>query len=85
MSSMEKKIKEQLNKLPDILYDLRMTTLKENGEPRTQGEVADILGITYQSYQAYEHGKTCPTLQNFLKLAELYDISLDYLVGKKDI
>ena len=42
--------------------------------------VAEQLGITYQSYHAYERGITVPTLQNFIKLAKLYDISLDELI-----
>ena len=49
----------------------------------TQKVVALKLGISYQSYQAYELGIAVPTLQNFLKLASLYDVSLDFLVGDK--
>ena len=48
-----------------------------------QKDVAKKLGITYQSYQAYELGISVPTLQNFIKLAEIYDVSLDYLIGKE--
>ena len=38
------------------------------------------LGITPQSYHAYEAGITIPTLPNFIKLARLYDVSLDDLL-----
>ena len=48
-----------------------------------QKDIANRLGITYQSYQAYELGISVPTLQNFIKLAEIYDVSLDYLIGKE--
>ena len=47
----------------------------------TQGKVADALGITYQSYRAYECGLTVPTLQNFIKLAKFYDVSYDELLN----
>ena len=50
----------------------------------TQKEVARKLGIKYQSYQAYELGKTVPNFDNLIKLADLYDVSLDYLVGRKE-
>ena len=48
----------------------------------TQRDVAQKLGITYQSYQAYELGLTVPTLQNFIKLAKLFDVSLEELLEK---
>ena len=51
----------------------------------TQTQVAEKLGITYQSYQAYERGVALPTLQNFVKLADLFDVSLDFLIGRKEI
>ena len=40
----------------------------------TQQHVADVLGIKVSSYQAYEWGKSVPSLQNFIKLAKLYDV-----------
>ncbi len=49
----------------------------------TQKEVAERIGITYQSYQAYERGIAVPTLQNFVKLANMYEVSCDELLGIK--
>ena len=46
----------------------------------TQKEIAGKLGIAYQSYQAYERGIAVPTLQNFIKLAELLDVSFEDLL-----
>ncbi len=50
----------------------------------TQKYVAEKIGIKYQSYQAYEAGISLPTLENFIKLADLFDVSLDYLIGRKE-
>lgn len=72
-----KKIKE-IEILPKKLYKLR----KINNF--TQAEVAFKINISYQSYQAFEYGKTLPTLENFIKIAKLYGVSLDYLVTKSD-
>ena len=62
-------------------------TLKElrrvNG--LTQKALAAKLGITYQSYQAYESGKSLPSLPIFIALGDLFDVSLDSLVGRKEI
>lgn len=46
----------------------------------TLKQVAEQLGIAYQSYHAYERGLTVPTLQNFIKLAKLYDVSMEELL-----
>ena len=50
----------------------------------TQKFIAEKLGITYQSYQAYELGISLPTFENFIKIADLFDVSLDYLAGRKE-
>ena len=47
----------------------------------TQKQVAEKLGITYQSYQAYELGITVPTLQNFIRLAKIFDVSYEELLA----
>ena len=50
----------------------------------TQKYVAEKIGVKYQSYQAYELGLSLPNLKNLVKLADLFDVSLDYLVGRKE-
>lgn len=51
---------------------------------QTQSEVALNLNVPYQTYQSYELGKSVPPLDKLIKLADLYDVSLDYLVGRKE-
>lgn len=50
----------------------------------TQREVADYLGIKQPSYIRYENGGSEPSLENLVKLADLFDVSVDYLLGRKD-
>lgn len=66
-------MKELLN-LSRNLKDLR------NAYGMTQRQVAEKLQIAYQSYQAYELGLTVPTLQNFIKLSKLFDVSYEDLL-----
>ena len=70
---LEKKMKE-LYRLSENLRMLR----EQYGY--TLKYVAEQLGIAYQSYQCYERGLTVPTLQNFIKLAKLYDVSMEELL-----
>lgn len=56
----------------------------QKAQCKTQKEVAEAIGITPQSYQAYESGKTLPTLENFLRLCIYFDVTPDALLGIKD-
>ena len=50
----------------------------------TQRQVAERLKISQPSYIRYEKGKSEPTLENLVKLADLFDVSVDYLLGRID-
>ncbi len=48
----------------------------------TQEEIASLLGISRSTYAAYETGRNEPDITTLIKLATLYNASLDYLVGR---
>ena len=50
----------------------------------TQKQVADGLNIPEQGYHRYEYGKVVPSALVLIALADFYDVSLDYLVGRSD-
>lgn len=50
----------------------------------TQRQVAEYLGISQPSYIRYENGSAQPTLENLVKLADLFDVSVDYLLGRTE-
>ena len=47
----------------------------------TQSYVAQQLGIKQSSYNKYEHGIARPEYEKLVKLAQLYDVSVDYLLN----
>lgn len=49
-----------------------------------QQDVADKIDCVLKTYQNYEQGHNYPTLEYAAKLAELYGVSIDYLLGKSD-
>jgi len=51
---------------------------------KTQREVADDLGITEVGYQNYELCKNEPKMSALHKLADYFDVSADYLMGRSD-
>lgn len=50
----------------------------------TQVELAKRLGIGQSSYADWERGKKNPTQENLIKLAQILNVSVDYLVGNSD-
>ncbi|MCJ7854804.1 helix-turn-helix domain-containing protein [Lachnospiraceae bacterium NSJ-143] len=51
----------------------------------TQNEVAVYCNITEKTYQNYELMSREPKLEILIKIADVFDVSLDYLVGRTDI
>ena len=49
-----------------------------------QREVAIYSDITEQTYQNYERMTREPKLEILIRIADLYHVSLDYLVGRTD-
>ena len=56
---------------------------KEKGV--TQADVARFLGCTYQSFQSIEYGRSTPSSATLLALAEYFNVSADYLLGRTDL
>ena len=51
----------------------------------TQREVAQMLGISQPSYIRYENGTSQPNLQTLAKIADIFDVSVDYLLGREKL
>ena len=50
----------------------------------TQARLAEIIGVKWASIQRYESGEIKPTLDNLKKLADYFDVNMDYLIGRSD-
>lgn len=55
---------------------------KEKGY--TQGQVAIYCDITEKTYQNYELMTREPKIEILIRIANLFDVSLDYLTGRTD-
>ena len=51
----------------------------------SQMDVAGAIGIMPQAYARYEHGRTTPSVDIIMKMADAYGVSTDYLLGRSDI
>jgi transcriptional regulator with XRE-family HTH domain len=50
----------------------------------TQKNIAEAIGVTIGNLQKFEYGTARPKLENMIKLADFFNVSLDYLVGRTD-
>ena len=51
----------------------------------TQKQVADLLGVSQPVYQRFEKGIFECNYEQLSKLSEIFDVTVDYLLGKADI
>ncbi|MBQ3597311.1 MAG: helix-turn-helix transcriptional regulator [Clostridia bacterium] len=51
----------------------------------TQKQVATALGVAQPVYQRFEKGVFECSYEQLVKLSEIFDVSIDYILGKEDI
>ena len=59
----------------------RIRDLREDMGLR-QSDLAERTGIDQRTISNYETGKTTPDAYALIKLADFFDVSIDYLVGR---
>lgn len=64
-----------------------MNRLRELRKERdvSQADVGKLLKITRQAVQRWEVGKSEPNIFQLLGLADYFNVSIDYLVGRSDV
>lgn len=61
----------------------RIRDLREDSD-RNQTELAGLLGMSQIGYSKYETGENEIPVSVLIKLADLYQTSTDYLLGRTD-
>ena len=51
----------------------------------TQGQIANYLGISQNTYSQYEIGVLNYPVDAIVKLADIYGVSTDYLLGRTSV
>lgn len=51
----------------------------------TQLQLSLALEVTQETISAYEHNKHLPSLSALMKMSEIFDASMDYIMGLSDI
>lgn len=64
-------------------FSIRLQKLREERTPiKARCVVSELCGLPPDAVRRYERGEAKPTLDALVKLADYYEVSLDYLVGR---
>ncbi len=66
-----------------MIFKERLKSCRENRHWK-QREVADAIQVNLRTYQGYEGGRSEPKYETLVALADLFGVSLDYLLGRTD-
>ena len=64
------------------MHNLLRAIREEKGY--SQQQIAQILEIKQQHYSRYEKGQHEMPMHHYIKLADFYGVSLDFLVGRDE-
>ncbi len=70
-----------MNRAERSTFALRLRMLRKKAH-MTQADVADVLNLHRTAYTKYETDKACPDQTCLLELADLFHVTVDYLLGK---
>lgn len=61
-------------------FNKRLKRLRKS-KNMTQERFAELLGVSRTAVAKWENGYAEPTLQNIVKISELFNVSSDYILG----
>ena len=65
-------------------FSQRIKLLRKEKKLKQQ-ELADQFSVKLRTYQGYEYGESYPEVAKLIAIADFFDVSLDYLVGRSEI
>lgn len=68
----------------NMILSKNLRELREQKNLRQQ-DIADIVGSSQKNVSNWEIGKFEPDIQTLWKLADYFDVTIDYLVGRSDL
>lgn len=66
------------------MAEYRFAELREQ-HGYTQADLAEIMGVSVRTIASWEYGDRRPTLDKLVALADLYDVTTDYILARTDV
>lgn len=64
-------------------FNVRLKELRESRDLTTR-DVANFLSVSIRLIQRYEKGERKPDIEGLKRLADFFEVSTDYLLGRTD-
>ena len=68
---------------PTEIFAQRLLSVRKSCHVSAK-DVAEAIGVTKAAMSQFEAGKNAPSSAMLIALADYFDVSLDYLVGRSD-
>ena len=65
-------------------FSQRMKELRRERQLKQQ-QMADQFSVKLRTYQGYEYGESYPEVAKLVAIADFFDVSLDYLMGRSEV
>ena len=66
-----------------LIFNKRLREIRKSRK-LTQQELADKVNVAMRTYQCWEQGKHAPSYDVLIMLADILNISVDYLLGRDE-
>ena len=65
------------------IFESRLSALRKE-KKLTQTDMGEVLGCSMRNYHRLEHGEINATATTLIALADYFDVTIDYLLGRTD-
>lgn len=65
----------------DYIFQKRLCSLRED-QRKSRKTVSELCGLPPDAVRRYERGEAIPNMDALIKLADYFEVSLDYLTGR---
>lgn len=65
------------------MFNKRLRALRMKNK-FTQQNMADMLNVALNTYQKYEQGERTPMFDGLIKIADIFNVPTDFLLGRDD-
>ena len=63
------------------MFTTNLNTIRKK-QGFTAQQMADLLNVTIRTYRHYESGHSTPTIYQVAKIADILNVTVDYLLGR---